>query len=146
MIHIVSLVIWTNFNFIVVGQRALCSCKDDFLPNPTAVQGCVREPASCVANKQCPSGFACNHKFCKPICNSDANCPSNELCIKNVCQEICRKDGDCNSDEICQGVHCVKGCRGDGDCSVRESCQDNKCIGEYNKRYLIHLIQCFYLI
>jgi hypothetical protein len=117
------------YHLTVAGQRAQCSCTDDFQPNPTAVVGCVREPSTCVANKQCPSGFQCNNKFCKPICNSDGNCLSNELCNKNVCQEICRKDGDCNSDEICQGVQCVKGCRGDSDCSARESCQDNQCIG-----------------
>ena len=114
----------------VSGQRAQCSCRDGFLPNPTAVVGCVREPSTCAANTQCPPGFVCNHKFCKPICNSDGNCLSNELCIQNVCQEICRKDGDCNSDEICQGVQCVKGCRGNSDCSTRETCQDNKCIGK----------------
>ena len=40
----------------VVDQRAQCSCFDGFMPNPTAVVGCVREPTSCVTNKQCPNG------------------------------------------------------------------------------------------
>lgn len=120
-----------NSNCKVLGQRAHCSCRDGFLPNPTAVVGCVRELASCVTNKQCPAGFQCDRQtFCKPVCSSDGNCLPNELCIGNVCKEICRKDSECDSDEICQGVECVKGCRGNTDCPDNQACLNNKCVGE----------------
>ena len=40
----------------VVDQKARCSCLAGFFPNPAAEVGCVREPSSCVTNKQCPPG------------------------------------------------------------------------------------------
>ncbi len=47
----------------VVDQRAQCSCFDGFMPNPTAVVGCVREPVGCVTNKQCPIGHQVKNRF-----------------------------------------------------------------------------------
>lgn len=47
----------------VVNQRAQCSCFDGFMPNPTAVVGCVREPTSCITNKQCPTGHQVKYYF-----------------------------------------------------------------------------------
>ena len=98
-----------NAQCTVVDQRAQCSCLVGFLPNPTAVIGCAREPTTCVSENQCPKGFQCHAKFCRPLCNTDDACLSHELCIDNVCQEICKSDNECRSNEICQGVKCVPG-------------------------------------
>ena len=85
-------------------------------------------PTTCVANNQCPKGFQCHAKFCRPLCNSDDACLANELCIDNVCQEICKSDTDCQTTEICQGVKCIPGCRSNSDCPLEHACDNNQCI------------------
>ena len=99
-----------------------------FLTFITFIEYFTGAPTTCVANNQCPKGFQCHAKFCRPLCNSDDACLANELCIDNVCQEICKSDTDCQTTEICQGVKCIPGCRSNSDCPLEHACDNNQCI------------------
>ena len=74
----------------VVNHRAQCSCPPAFIPNPTPVVGCVRQPTTCTSNGQCPERQVCDGKFCKDVCFNDKTCKVNEMCDNGVCQQLCR--------------------------------------------------------
>jgi len=117
----------------VANQRAMCSCRVGFVPNPTAKVACVRTPAEpCNENRECPAGYSCRDDSCQPVCTSDATCHGNEKCdvSASVCKPLCRKDDDCRSGEICDGLVCNVGCRSDNDCPSDKSCIDGKCRGK----------------
>jgi len=117
----------------VANQRAMCSCRVGFVPNPTAKIACIRTPAEpCNENQECPAGYSCNDNSCQPVCSSDASCHGNEKCDMSVsiCKPLCRKDDDCRSGEICNGLVCNVGCRSDTDCPHDRSCINNKCRGK----------------
>ena len=77
-------------NCQVVNHRAQCTCPAGFIPNPTPVVGCVRQPVTCASNAECPDQQVCDGKFCKNVCFNDKTCAVNEVCDNNVCQALCR--------------------------------------------------------
>ena len=111
----------------VVNHRAQCSCPASFIPNPTPVVGCVKQPKSCSANTQCPDRQVCDGKFCKDVCFNDKTCLVNEVCDNGICKPLCRRDEDCNSQEICKGVTCVLGCRSSSNCPANLACINSQC-------------------
>lgn len=117
----------------VSNQRASCSCRSGFVPNPTAKVACVRVPGQpCTENRECPTGSTCLDDACRPICSSDIGCLGNERCdlTSGVCKPLCRRDDDCRSGEVCEGLVCVTGCRSDSGCPIDRACINSKCIGE----------------
>lgn len=119
-----------NAQCSVVNHRAVCSCAEGLVPNPSANVGCVRTPAApCLQNADCPgSNFICKEDFCRSICASDSGCLNNERCENGVCKPICRKDDDCRSGEICESLKCTVGCRGNLGCPQDKSCINSKCV------------------
>eukprot|EP00095_Tigriopus_kingsejongensis_P012598 maker-scaffold642_size120736-snap-gene-0.27 protein:Tk12598 transcript:maker-scaffold642_size120736-snap-gene-0.27-mRNA-1 annotation:"GH13743" len=118
----------------VIERQAFCVCQRGFIPNPSPVVACTREPITCQGNKQCPENFLCDASFCKPVCFADSDCEANELCHGKICKEVCRSDSQCQSKEICQGISCSQGCRSDPDCTADKACHNNQCIGRSSKR------------
>ncbi|PNF25788.1 hypothetical protein B7P43_G12126 [Cryptotermes secundus] len=117
----------------VSNQRASCSCRSGFVPNPIAKVACVRVPGQpCTENRECPTGSTCLDDACRPVCSSDIGCLGNERCdlTSGVCKPLCRRDDDCRSGEVCEGLVCVTGCRSDSGCPVDRACISSKCIGE----------------
>ena len=111
----------------VVEHRAQCSCPVGFIPNPTPVVGCVKQPQTCSSNAQCPERQVCDGKFCKNVCFNDKTCLVNEVCDNGICKPLCRRDDDCNSQEICKGVTCVLGCRSSSSYPNDLACINNQC-------------------
>lgn len=119
----------------VANQRAVCSCRVGFIPNPVAKVACTRTPAHpCIENRGCNPGYACVEEACRPVCSTDASCLGNEKCdtIIGVCKSICRRDDECNENEICDRLTCSTGCRNNSACANNKSCYNNKCVGSYN--------------
>ena len=111
----------------VVNHRAQCSCPQGYIPNPTSMVACVKQPQICSSNAQCPDRQVCDGKFCKDVCFNDKNCGKNEVCDNGLCKAMCRVDDDCNSQEICRGVTCVLGCRSSSTCPQDQACINNQC-------------------
>lgn len=117
----------------VSNQRASCSCRSGFVPNPTAQIACVRAPAlPCSENRDCKVGDTCVDRECHQVCGSDAGCLVNERCdpIIGVCKPLCQSDNDCRNGEVCENLMCISGCRSDTSCPVDKACVNSKCIGE----------------
>ncbi|GLH00240.1 Putative dumpy, partial [Gryllus bimaculatus] len=86
----------------VSNQRASCSCRDGFVPSPTAQVACVRAPAQpCSENRECGAGQACHEGACRPLCAGAAGCLASERCVADagVCKPVCRRDDDCRRGE-----------------------------------------------
>lgn len=123
-------------------HKILCRCPDDFEPNPTPDQGCVRVPSSCSASQKCPKGYSCIENRCTFICsnenknrnNVNNDCAIGERCLndatsgKSFCSKVCYTNNNCLPGEICSenGI-CLPGCLSDADCPYQQICYQTKC-------------------
>ena len=114
----------------VANQRALCSCSEGFIPNPTPGVACVRAPGPpCFENRDCTPGSLCFQETCMPVCASDSGCLGNERCVDGTCRPVCRHDTDCRAGELCSDLVCTIGCRSDSSCANNKACVNYKCLG-----------------
>lgn len=113
----------------VVNRKAICSCLDGLIANPTPNIGCVRTPAlSCRIQADCATGWRCEENRCRPSCNSENfECLEGERCNAGLCRYACTSDENCSDDEVCDGRFCVLGCRSDSDCLSNFACLSGQC-------------------
>lgn len=109
-------------------HRITCQCPSGFEPNPTADQGCVRVPATCLNTRQCAKSHNCVSGYCMLNCTGDSTCAIGERCSDGACVKICYTSNNCLPGEICIEGLCQPGCLSDADCPHLEICRKSKCV------------------
>jgi hypothetical protein len=119
----------------VLGGKALCSCLEDLIPNPTPNIGCVRAPSPiCHKHSDCVNGWRCEYDRCRPPCTVEGSeCLQGERCDSGVCRYACTSDEHCSDDEVCDGRLCVTGCRSNSHCADNLSCISGQCLDPCTK-------------
>lgn len=112
----------------VVNRQRVCTCPEGFAGNPKDNRrGCVRVPAICQSEANCPAGMICDTGKCRPPCFASKDCAINEKCFDRRCLLSCSTDQECLTGEICHQQRCQIGCRSDNECSYKEACILNSC-------------------
>lgn len=114
----------------VVDRKAVCSCSEGLIPNPTPNIGCIRSLSlSCQRHTDCGEGLRCEDNRCRPACTTDGSeCLEGERCNSGVCQYACTSDAHCSEDEVCDGRICVTGCRTNSHCPSHLACMAGQCL------------------
>lgn len=119
-----------NAQCSVVERKAVCSCIEGLVANPTPNIACVRSPSlTCRMHTDCADGWRCEGDRCRPACTVEGSqCLQGERCDLGVCRYACTSDDHCSDDEVCDGRICVTGCRSHTHCPNDLACISGQCV------------------
>lgn len=108
-------------------HKVECKCPNGFQGTPTAEEGCIRIPSSCLGPHECLPGYDCIGNICTLPCKDNTVCAQGERCSENTCVKVCYGDSNCLTGEVCQQGVCRPGCQTDTDCRASEVCLEGQC-------------------